>query len=104
MKMSVNILDAVNKLAVIKQLDGHLIQEIVVESITNTLAKKLDEQNELEVYIDQASSGIRARFKCLVVELESSLGEISLADARAGYDAHARLGDYIQKRDVPARV
>lgn len=95
--MSVNILDAVNKLAVIKQLDGHLIQEIVVESITNTLAKKLDEQNELEVYIDQASSGIRARFKCLVVELESSLGEISLADARAGYDVHARLGDYIQK-------
>jgi len=95
--MSVNILDAVNKLAVIKQLDGHLIQEIVVESITNTLAKKLDEQNELEVYIDQASSGIRARFKCLVVELESSLGEISLADARAGYDAHAKLGDYIQK-------
>jgi len=95
--MSVNILDAVNKLAVIKQLDGHLIQEIVVESITSTLAKKLGEENELEVFIDENSSGIKARFKCLVVELESSLGEISLADARAEYDSRAQLGDYIQK-------
>jgi len=97
MKMSVNILDAVNKLAVIKQLDGHLIQEIVVDSITSTLSKKLGEENELEVYIDEASSGIKARFKCLVVELESSLGEISLAEARAEYNPKAQLGDYIQK-------
>ncbi|HPF08785.1 MAG: transcription termination factor NusA [Candidatus Cloacimonetes bacterium] len=95
--MSVNILDAVNKLAVIKQLDGHLIQEIVVEAITSTLSKKLGEENELEVYIDSASSGIKARFKCLVVELENSLGEISLSEARENYDAHAALGDYIQK-------
>ncbi len=95
--MSVNILDAVNKLAVIKQLDGHLIQEIVVDSITSTLSKKLGEENELEVYIDEASSGIKARFKCLVVELESSLGEISLAEARAEYNPKAQLGDYIQK-------
>jgi N utilization substance protein A len=97
MKMSVNILDAVNKLAVIKQLDGHLIQEIVVESITGTLSKKLGEENELEVFIDEASSGIKARFKCLVVELESSLGEISLSEARAEYNPKAQLGDYIQK-------
>ncbi|MDD2596734.1 MAG: transcription termination factor NusA [Candidatus Cloacimonetes bacterium] len=95
--MSVNILDAVNKLAVIKQLDGHLIQEIVVESITGTLSKKLGEENELEVFIDEASSGIKARFKCLVVELESSLGEISLSEARAEYNPKAQLGDYIQK-------
>jgi len=97
MKMSVNILDAVNKLAVIKQLDGHLIQEIVVDSITGTLSKKLGEENELEVFIDEASSGIKARFKCLVVELESSLGEISLSEARAEYNPKAQLGDYIQK-------
>jgi len=95
--MSVNILDAVNKLAVIKQLDGHLIQEIVVDSITGTLSKKLGEENELEVFIDEASSGIKARFKCLVVELESSLGEISLSEARAEYNPKAQLGDYIQK-------
>lgn len=96
--MSISILDAVNKLAVIKQLDGQLIQEIVVESITNTLSKKLGEENELEVLVDENSGGgILTRFKCLVVEQESSLGEISLADARGLYDAEANLGDYISK-------
>ncbi len=95
--MSVNILDAVMQLASLKQLDGALIQEIIVESITSTLAKKLGEENELEVFIDEAARGIKARYKCLVVELESGLGEISLDEARTIHDAEAELGDYIQK-------
>ncbi|MCK9557906.1 MAG: transcription termination factor NusA [Candidatus Cloacimonetes bacterium] len=95
--MNANILDAVIKLAAIKQLDGALIQEIIVESITNTLSKKLGPENELEVYIDEAVSGIKVRFKCQVVELENELGEISLTDARADFDPRAQLGDYIQK-------
>ncbi len=95
--MNANILEAVIKLAAIKQLDGALIQQIIVDSITNTLAKKLEPENDLEVYIDDVARGIKVRYKCLVVELESSLGEISLSDARANYDSTARLGDYIQK-------
>jgi N utilization substance protein A len=97
MKMNANILEAVIKLAAIKQLDSALIQQIIVESITNTLAKKLEPENDLEVYIDDVARGIKVRYNCLVVELESSLGEISLSDARANYDSTARLGDYIQK-------
>jgi N utilization substance protein A len=95
--MSVNILDAVMQLASLKQLDGALIQEIIVDSITSTLSKKLDEENELEVFIDDAVRGIKVRYKCLVTELESGLGEISLADARAKYDPNLKLGDYVQK-------
>lgn len=95
--MSVNILDAVMQLASLKQLDGALIQEIIVDSITSTLSKKLDEDNELEVFIDDAVRGIKVRYKCLVTELESGLGEISLADARANHDADLKLGDYVQK-------
>ncbi len=95
--MNANILDAVIKLAAIKQLDGAQIQEIIVESITNTLSKRLEPENELEVYIDDAVRGIRVRYKCKVVELESELGEISLADARGEFDPHAQLGDYIQR-------
>nr|MDK2851271.1 transcription termination/antitermination protein NusA [Candidatus Cloacimonadota bacterium] len=95
--MSVNILDAVMQLASLKQLDGAVIQEIIVDAITSTLSKKLDEKNELEVYIDDAVKGIKVRYKCLVTELETGLGEISLAEARANYDPAAKLGDYIQK-------
>ncbi|HCM16475.1 MAG TPA: transcription termination factor NusA, partial [Candidatus Cloacimonas sp.] len=67
--MNANILDAVIKLAAIKQLDGAQIQEIIVESITNTLSKRLEPENELEVYIDDAVRGIKVRYKCKVVEL-----------------------------------
>ncbi|HNQ43988.1 MAG TPA: transcription termination factor NusA, partial [Candidatus Cloacimonadota bacterium] len=95
--MSVNILEAVIKLAAIKQLDGALIQEIIVDSITSTLAKRLLPENELEVFIDPVTSGIKATFKCLVVELETSLGEISLIEARGMYEPRVKLGDYITK-------
>lgn len=95
--MSINVLDAVNKLAALKQLDSHQIQEIVLESIINTLSKRLSEENELEVIVDELSNAIRIRFRSLVVEIENSLGEISLSDARSEFDSSAQLGDYIQK-------
>jgi N utilization substance protein A len=97
MTMSVNILDAVMKLAALKQLDGAVIQEIIVDSITNTMAKRLEPENELEVFVDEESEAIKVRFKSLVVELETNLGEISLIEARSIYDAEANLGDYIQR-------
>ncbi len=95
--MSANILDAVIKLAAIKQLDQDKIQEIIVDAITTTLTKKLAPENELEVYIDDATGAIKARFKCKVVEVETDLGEISLEEARQEYDRTARLDDYIQR-------
>lgn len=95
--MSVNILDAVMKLAALKQLDGAVIQEIIVDSITSTLAKRLEPEHELEVYVDEETEAIKVRYKTLVVELETGLGEMSLSEARDYYDAEAELGDYVQK-------
>jgi len=95
--MSANFLDAVIKLAAIKQLDKDLIQEIIVEAITTTLQKRLGAETELKVFIDEASGGIKASFACEVTEIEEGLGQISLAEARENYDPKAVLGQQIEK-------
>jgi N utilization substance protein A len=95
--MSTNILDAVVKLAAIKQLDKELIQDIIVEAIFGTLSKKLEPENELEVFVEEASSTIKARFLCQVVELETKLGEISLEEARREYGKSVELGQYVAR-------
>ena len=87
--MSANYMDAVVKLAAIKQLDKDLIQDIIVESITGTLAKKLEPESELEVFVEEQSGMIKARFKCLVVEVETKLGEMSLEEAKREHDRYA---------------
>jgi len=60
--MSANILDAVIKLAAIKQLDKDQIQHIIEEAIFATLEKRLSPESELEVFADQATGKIQARF------------------------------------------
>lgn len=95
--MSTNIIDAVIKLAAIKQLDKDLIQQIIVESITNTMSKKLLPENELVVRFDDSLGSIKVNFKSKVVEQSMNLGEISLAEARELYDPHAELDQYIQR-------
>jgi N utilization substance protein A len=95
--MSVNILDAVIKLAAIKQLDQDRIQEIILESIFSTLEKRLGAENELEVLVDPNSSGIIARFKSEVVQIEENLGQISLDDARREFGKNVELGQYVTR-------
>ncbi len=95
--MSANILDAVIKLAAIKQLDKDVIQEIIVDAITSTLAKKLLPENELEVFVDSSNGAIKVKYLAKVVELEENLGEIALTEARAEYDRNAVLDQYIQR-------
>lgn len=94
--MSTNILDAVIKLAAIKQLDKEVIQDLIMEAISTTLSKKLEPENELKIFVDEQNGQIKASFKCLVVEIENGLGEISLADALA-LNKKAQLGDFITK-------
>lgn len=94
--MSANILDAVIKLAAIRQLDKDLIQRIIEEAIFTTLEKRLDPENELEVFADPATGKIQARYLCRVVELEENLGEISLAEART-LDSTAKLDSMVQR-------
>jgi len=94
--MSANILDAVIKLAAIKQLDKDQIQHIIEEAIFATLEKRLSPESELEVFADQATGKIQARFLCRVVEVEENLGEISLAEARV-LNPSVQLEDMIQR-------
>lgn len=95
--MSANILEALTKLAAIKQLDPVAIQEIIVEAVTTTLLKKLSPEAELQVFVDETSGSIKAKFNCLVVEVEEGVGQISLSDARDEFDAKATLGQYIER-------
>ncbi len=95
--MSANILEALTKLAAIKQLNPALIQDIIVEAVTSTLQKKLDPDADLQVYVDAISGNIKAKFRCVVVEMEEGLGEMSLSEARSEYDPKAVLGQFIDK-------
>ncbi len=95
--MSTNILDAVVKLAAIKQLDKEMIQDLIIEAIYATLSKKLEPESELEVFVEESTGTIKARFLCEVVELESKLGEISLEEARREFDPQAQLGQLLRK-------
>lgn len=97
--MSANILDAVTKLAAIKQLDQTKIREIIEFAVYTTLEKRLAPENELKVLTDENSGMITARFLCKVVELEENLGEISLVSARAEAP-EAQLDDMIM-RELP---
>ncbi|MBP7932663.1 MAG: transcription termination factor NusA [Candidatus Syntrophosphaera sp.] len=95
--MSTNILDAVVKLAAIKQLDKETIQAIILESIYNILNKKLEPENQLELIVDEDTNAIKANFLCKVVEVEKNLGEISLDEARKIYGKDVEIGQYVPK-------
>lgn len=89
-------MDAVLKLAAIKQLDKDRIQVIIEEAIFSTLEKRLGPENELEVYSDDERGTFKVKYLCKVVEVEENLGEISLANARA-IDADAQLDDMLPR-------
>ena len=93
--MNANILDAVVKLAAIKQLDKEVIQEMIMEAIHTTLSKKLEPENELEIFVEESSNTIKAHYLCQVVETESRLGEISLEEARKQFGRATQLGDFV---------
>ncbi|NLM90663.1 MAG: transcription termination factor NusA [Candidatus Cloacimonetes bacterium] len=95
--MSANMLDALNKLAAIKQLNKDTIQTIILEAVTSTLQKRLEPEAGLQVYIDELAGCVKVKFKSLVVEREEGLGQISLIDARNNYNHNAQLGEYIEK-------
>lgn len=93
--MNANILDAVVKLAAIKQLDKEVVQEMIMEAIHTTLSKKLEPENELEIFVEESSNTIKAHYLCQVVETESRLGEISLEEARKQFGRATQLGDFV---------
>ncbi len=92
--MSSNILDAVGKLAAIKQLDKEMIQEMIIDAIHSTLSKRLEPENDLQVYVEEKTGTIKAYFLCRVVETETKLGEMSLAEARELYGREVQLEEF----------
>lgn len=95
--MSANILDAVIKLAAIKQLDKDEIQQIILDAINTTLSKRMNPENNLEVLIDANTGSIRVRFMCTIVELEHNLDEVSLLDAKQIFGRYVQLGEQHQR-------
>lgn len=91
--MSANIMDAVTKLAAIKQLDQDQIKVIIVDAVRSTLERRLSPDSELEVFTDDKGM-FRARFLRKVVEVEEALGEISYLTARE-LDPAVQLGDMV---------
>ncbi len=86
-------MDAVIKLAAIKQLDKDEIQSIILDAITSTLSKRMQSGDKLNVIIDENTGAIRVGFFCTVVEVEKNFDEISLQDARQLFGKYAALGE-----------
>jgi len=95
--MSANILDAVIKLAAIKQLDKDEIQQIILDSITTTLSKRMNPDNTMDVLIDDATGAIKISFMCTIVELEKNLDEVSLLDAKQIFGKFVKLGEQYKR-------
>lgn len=91
--MSANILDAVVKLAAIKQLNQDIIQQIIMETITSTLTKRMNPESNLEVFVDIATGTVKAKFICTIVDAERNLDELNLMDAKDIYGKYVRLGE-----------
>jgi N utilization substance protein A len=91
--MSANILDAVIKLAAIKQLNKDEIQQIIIETVISTLSKRMKPESNLEVLVDQATGSIKAKFLCTIVETEHNLDEINLLDAKESYGKQVKIDD-----------
>lgn len=93
--MNDNILDAVIKLAATKQMDSVKIQESIIESVTATLNKRLVEENELQVLVDDDQRNLIIRYKSFVKEQaeRDNIGTISLEDARKKYGNDVQIGD-----------
>ncbi|MBM4399220.1 MAG: transcription termination factor NusA [Candidatus Cloacimonetes bacterium] len=99
--MSANIIDAVIKLAAIKQLDKDEIQQIILDSITSTLSKRMSPENELVVSVDENTGYIKAKFNCTIVEFEKNLDEVSLLDAKQIFGRHVKLGElYVREMSL----
>jgi transcription termination/antitermination protein NusA len=69
-------------LANLKQLDKEKLTSIIKEGLYQAISKKMILDNELEITTDYKTNKIIARFNRIVVERDTSLGEISLEDAK----------------------
>ena len=82
------------ELANLKQLDKEKLTTIIKEGLYQAISKKMILDNELEITTDLTTNKIIAKFKRIVVERDTTLGEISFEDAMMIED-NLELGDTI---------
>lgn len=92
--MNLNIMGSLAELANLKQLDKEKLTEIIKDGLYQAISKKMILDNELEITNDYNTNKIIARFNRIVVERDTTLGEISLDDAKM-IDEDLELGDKI---------
>ncbi|MEA2096262.1 MAG: transcription termination factor NusA [Candidatus Cloacimonadota bacterium] len=92
--MNSNIMGSLAELANLKQLDKEKLTSIIKEGLYQAISKKMILDNELEITTDYNTNKIIARFNRIVVERDTSLGEISFEDAKM-IDENLELGDTI---------
>ncbi len=92
--MNLNIMGSLAELANLKQLDKEKLTTIIEEGLYQAISKKMILDNELEITTDLTTNKIVAKFKRIVVERDTSLGEISFEDAMMIAD-NLELGDTI---------
>lgn len=92
--MNLNIMGSLAELANLKQLDKEKLTSIIKEGLYQAISKKMISDNELEITTDYKTNKIVAKFKRIVVERDTSLGEISYEEAKMT-DENLELGDTI---------
>lgn len=92
--MSTNLMSSLATLANMKQIKRDEIEGIIREAIYSSVSKRLTSENELEVVTDFASDTIEIRFLKIVVERDTSIGEIGIEEAMER-NPHLELGDKI---------
>ncbi len=92
--MNSNIMGSLAELANLKQLDKEKLTSIIKDGLYQAISKKMILDNELEITTDYNTNKIIARFNRIVVERDTSLGEISFEDAKM-FDEDLQLGDTI---------
>ncbi|MDN5354093.1 MAG: transcription termination/antitermination protein NusA [Candidatus Cloacimonadota bacterium] len=92
--MSANLMSSLAELANLKQLNKEELEKIIREGLFQAISKKLNPENELEIIADFDTNKVLAKFKKIVVEQDTELGEINLEEAKR-YDKDAELGDKI---------
>jgi N utilization substance protein A len=93
--MSANLMSSLAELANLKQLNKEELEKIIREGLFQAISKKLTPENELEIIADFDTNKVLAKFKKIVVEQDTELGEITL-EAATRYKQDAELGDKIQ--------
>lgn len=93
--MGANLMSSLAELANLKQLNKEELEKIIREGLFQAISKKLTPENELEIIADFDTNKVLAKFKKIVVEQDTELGEITL-EAATRYKQDAELGDKIQ--------